>query len=128
MYIKFTNKWFLLCINFTIIMIIFFIFAPKYTLEHFINTLFYVFLICLVVILFLYIKKGGFFDGLAFSFRRYISMVSKSVDKIDSWKDKTPPSKNVNKTFYSMLSFQLLYQFLLLILLLIIYYLTLALH
>src|SRR5690625_129051 len=124
MYLKFTNKWFLLLINFIIITVLFFIFAPAYTLEHFINTLFYVFLICLVVILFLYIKKGGFFDGLAFSFRRYISRISKNVDDIDSWKDKTPPSKNVNKAFYSMPSFQLLCQFLLLILLLLVYYLN----
>lgn len=117
------NKWKILLINYTIITLLFLVFAPKYTLEQFINTLFYIFLICLIMRLFLYIKKGGFFDGLAFSFNRYKSMISKNVEKIDSWKEKPSPSENVNKSFYSMLAFLLFWQFALLVFLLLIYYL-----
>jgi len=119
---KLASKWMLLLLNYTTITILFLIFAPDYTLEHYINTVFYVFLVCSIFMLFLYIKKGGFFDGIAFSFSRFKSVISKDVSKIDSWKEKSPPSENVNKKFYSMLPFQLLWQFFLLVLLLLMYY------
>lgn len=121
---KLPNKWIFLLLNYGMITILFLIFTTEYTLEHFINIVFYVFLVCSIVMLFLYIKKGGFFDGLAFSFSRFKSVVSKDVSKIDSWKEKPPPSKKVNKKIYTILPFQLLWQFILLSVLLLIYYFT----
>src|SRR5699024_1493859 len=99
------------------------LFAPKYTLIHFINITFYIFSIFLIVFLFLHIKKGGLFDGLSFGMNRFRSMMSKNVDDIDSWKHKKKPSQKVNITFYSILGLQVLLQFILIILLLFIYYL-----
>jgi len=121
---KLPNKWIFLLLNYGMITILFLIFTTEYTLEHFINIVFYVFLVCSIVMLFLYIKKGGFFDGLAFSFSRFKSVVSKDISKIDSWKEKPPPSKKVNKKIYTILPFQLLWQFILLSVLLLIYYFT----
>src|SRR5699024_79453 len=122
--------------NIIIIVLSFLLFAPKYTLIHFINITFYIFSIflivflflyikifCLIVFLFLHIKKGGLFDGLSFGMNRFRSMMSKNVDDIDSWKHKKKPSQKVNITFYSILGLQVLLQFILIILLLFIYYL-----
>src|SRR5699024_1691195 len=117
-----TNKLIFLLLNYGMITLLFLIFTSEYTLEHFINIVFYVFLTCSIVMLFLYIKKGGFFDGLAFSFSRFKSVVSKDVSKIDSWKEKLPPSEKVNKKVYTLLPFQLLWQLILLSVLLLIYY------
>jgi len=119
---KLPSKWTYLLLNYGMITILFLIFTSEYTLEHFINIVFYVFLICSIVMLFLYIKKGGFFDGLAFSFSRFKSIISKDVSKIDSWKEKSPPSEKVNKKMYTILPFQLLWQLILLMFLLLIYY------
>src|SRR5699024_1613806 len=109
--------------NIIIIVLSFLLFAPKYTLIHFINITFYIFSIFLIVFLFLHIKKGGLFDGLSFVMNRFRSMMSKNVDDIDSWKHKKKPSQKVNITFYSILGLQVLLQFILIILLLFIYYL-----
>lgn len=111
-------------VNIVVISLSFFIFAPEYTLIQFINIVFYVFSICLVVFLFLHIKKGGIFDGLSFGMHRFRSMMSKDVDDIDSWKEKKSPSQKVNKTFYSTLKVQVLFQLILLAILLFIYYLN----
>lgn len=110
--------------NIIIIVLSFLLFAPEYTLIHFINITFYVFSIFLIVFLFIYIKKGGLFDGLSFGMNRFRSMMSKNVDDIDSWKDKKRPSQKVNRTFYSILRLQVLLQSILLALLLFIYYLN----
>src|SRR5699024_781083 len=109
--------------NIIIIVLSFLLFAPKYTLIHFINITFYIFSIFLIVFLFLHIKKCGLFDVLSFGMNLFRSMMSKNVDDIDSWKHKKKPSQKVNITFYSILGLQVLLQFILIILLLFIYYL-----
>ncbi|GAA0421282.1 hypothetical protein GCM10008934_09770 [Virgibacillus salarius] len=110
--------YFLLTICLTLV--IFLIFAPSYNLVNFINALFYVFLLLLVITLFIYTKKGGFFDGVTFGFRRFLSMMSN--DYMEEWKEKPAPSEKVNPSFYKIMQFQTITTFVLLGLLLIIYY------
>ncbi|WHX25901.1 DUF3899 domain-containing protein [Virgibacillus halodenitrificans] len=119
----FMNKWFYFLINILVVTLVFFLFTPKYDLENYINTWFYVFLLSLVAILFLFIKKGGFFDGLAFSFRRFGSIMSKKKkDYMGEWKEKPAPSETINTTFYRNLRFLVWMQIVILLLLMTLYY------
>src|SRR5699024_8958274 len=76
------------------------LFAPKYTLIHFINITFYIFSIFLIVFLFLHIKKGVLFDGLSFVMNRFRIMMSKNMVVIDSFKHKKKTSQYVNIIFF----------------------------
>src|SRR5699024_2746438 len=61
--------------NIIIIVLSFLLFAPKYTLIHFINITFYIFSIFLIVFLFLHFKKDCLFYVLFFVFPPKFSLI-----------------------------------------------------
>ncbi|KGX87810.1 DUF3899 domain-containing protein [Pontibacillus litoralis] len=101
---------------------IFLTFSPYQQLVHYINVLFYVFLLLLIVCLFTYTKKNGFFDGVTFGFRRFYHIM-KQDDLLDEWKEKRLPSEKVNISLYKVMQFQTIATGLLLVLLMCLYYL-----
>ena len=116
------NKWYILLTNIIVTFIFFFIFASKYNLLHYINTVFYLSFFYTVIFIFMYIAKGGFFDGVTFSFRRFNHVMFKKDDYLEEWKDKPLPSEKINSSFYTSLRFQVMMLLLYLALLLIIFY------
>jgi hypothetical protein len=118
----FKNKWIFLLINIVITLFLFLILAPDHNLLHFINTLFYIFLVYLLFVLIMYTAKGGFFDGVTYGFRRFNSVMFKRDDYLEEWRDKPLPSETVNMNFYQRLKFQFISILLLLLVLLILYY------
>lgn len=116
------RKWYLLLFNIVVTLVLFFIFSSAYNLLHYINVVFYLAFFYVVIFIFMYIAKGGFFDGITFSFRRYNHVMFKKNDYLEEWKEKPLPSEKMNKRFYSALKFQLIMLFFYLMLLLIIFY------
>lgn len=117
------NKWVLLLINILATIIFFLIFASDYNLLHYINSLFYLCFIYLLVVLLMYTIKGGFFDGVTFGFRRFNSVFIKRDDYLEEWRDKPLPSEKFNPSLYQVLKFQGFALFVLLLFLIAIYYL-----
>ncbi|MFP7298475.1 DUF3899 domain-containing protein [Neobacillus niacini] len=120
--IMFENKWKFLAINILLTLIFFLIFADDYNLLHFINALFYLCFTYLIVVLFMYTRRGGFFDGVTFGFRRFKSIMFNRNSYLDEYLDKPLPSENFNASIYQRLKFQTIALFLLLILLLLLFY------
>ncbi|MFJ7933310.1 DUF3899 domain-containing protein [Sporosarcina sp. NPDC096371] len=116
------NKWFILILNFCLSLMLFFIFASQYNLVHFINILFYVSSVYLIVFLILFIANGRFFDGVTFSFRRFRRSMSKQKDHLHEVEVQRLPSEMINKSFYRFTLFQGISLLIILIILLIIYY------
>ncbi|WP_400244360.1 DUF3899 domain-containing protein [Niallia sp. JL1B1071] len=116
------KKWSVLLINIFITGILFFIFSSEYSFVHYINTVFYLSFFYIVVFLFLYIAKGGFFDGVTFSFRRFHHVILKNDDYLEEWKEKPLPSQKFNKRLYAALKFQALLLLIYLLILLFIHY------
>lgn len=116
------NKWIFLLINILVSMIIFLFTAPAYNLKYFINSLFYVALVYLILLLFLFIIKGRFFDGITWSFRRFRSVMSTNRDLLAELGDYPMPSDRINISFYRSITFQTLSLLIILILLLVVYY------
>ncbi|AYV68570.1 MULTISPECIES: DUF3899 domain-containing protein [Niallia] len=116
------KKWFIFLINLFLTFILFFISSSEYSLVHYINSVFYLTFLYIVIFLFMYIAKGGFFDGVTFSFRRFHHVILKRNDYLEEWKEKPLPSQKFNKRFYSVLKFQVISLFVYLLILLIIYY------
>jgi len=116
------NKWSLFLINIFITGILFFIFSSEYTFVSYINTVFYLTFSYIVIFLFQYIAKGGFFDGVTFSFRRFHHVIVKNDDYLDEWKEKPLPSQKFNKRFYATIKFQVLLLLIYLFILLFIHY------
>lgn len=122
--IFFKNKWLLLFINLLLSFIIFFIFAPQYTLIYFINYSFYIAAIYFLLFIFLFIMNGRFFDGLIFGARRFMQSRSKGKqrDLLQEMKEKKLPSEFVSKAYYRLIAFQGLTLMGMQLLLLTIYY------
>lgn len=100
------KNFYILMINLILSFAVFFMNGTENTWTDYINVLFYFTFGYLIVALFLYTKKGGFYDGVTFSFRRFISMMSKNTDYMEEWKERPLPSKKVNESFYSVVRFQ----------------------
>lgn len=100
------KNFYILMINLILSFAVFFMNGTENTWTDYINVLFYITFGYLIVALFLYTKKGGFYDGVTFSFRRFISMMSKNTDYMEEWKERPLPSKKVNESFYSVARFQ----------------------
>ena len=116
------NKWFIFLINWIISIVIFLINTTNYTLLDYINSLFYLTLFYLLVYLFMYTMKGGFFDGVTFGFRRFNHVILKQTDHLEEWRDKPLPSEQLNSTFYTIIKFQVVALMALLVLLLALFY------
>ncbi|WP_312094048.1 DUF3899 domain-containing protein [Niallia sp.] len=116
------KKWSLFLLNIFITVILFLIFSSEYSFVHYINAVFYLSFIYIIIFLFLYIAKGGFFDGVTFSFRRFHHVMLKNDDYLEEWKEKPLPSQKFNKGFYSALKFQTLALFIYLLILLLVLY------
>ncbi|KAB7670722.1 DUF3899 domain-containing protein [Bacillus sp. B1-b2] len=116
------KKWGLLFVNIVLTFILFFIFSSEYNLLHYINAVFYLSFFYLVLFVFMYIAKGGFFDGVTFSFRRFNHTMFKKDDYLEEWKEKPLPSEMMNKTFYASLRFQVIVLVLFLLVLLVTFY------
>lgn len=117
------KKWSVFLINIFLTLILFVIFSSEYSFVHYINSVFYLSFFYIVIFLFLYIAKGGFFDGVTFSFRRFHHVMLKNDDYMEEWKEKPLPSQKFNKKVYSVLKFQALVLFIYLFILLLVYYL-----
>lgn len=120
---KAKNKFLVLLINILISIILFFISAPAYNLRYFIDSIFYVTLTYFILLLFLFIIKGRFFDGITWSFRRFRSIMSKNRDYLVELGDTPMPSDRINIAFYRFIVFQTFSLLLILCLLLGVYYL-----
>jgi hypothetical protein len=116
------NKWIIFLINLLITTVFFLIYAPSYAILYYINSLFYLSLVYLIVFLFMYTTKGGFFDGITFGFRRFNHVILKQNDYLEEWREKPLPSEKLNVHFYQILKFQALALIVLLSLLLVLYY------
>ncbi|ASN03968.1 DUF3899 domain-containing protein [Virgibacillus necropolis] len=119
-YIK--NKWIFLLINIFVGTILFLTSAPVYNLRHFIDSLFYVTLAYFILMLFLFIIKGRFFDGISWSFRRFRSVMSKKRDYLVELGDTPMPSDRISIPFYRFIAFQTFALLVTLTLLLVVYY------
>ena len=116
------NQLMIFLVNMIVTTIFFLIYSSSYTILHYINSLFYLSLIYLIVFLFIYTTKGGFFDGITFGFRRFNHVILKQSDYLEEWRERPFPSEKINKNFYQTLKFQALALFVLLSLLLVLYY------
>ncbi|MBM4761645.1 DUF3899 domain-containing protein [Bacillus sp. B15-48] len=117
------NKWTFLLINIVGVTVLFLLFASEYTLLHYINSLFYISFIYVMLFLVMYTTKGGFFDGVTFGFRRFHHVVIKREDYLEEWREKPLPSEKVATHLYPLIKFQSFSLFFCLLGLLIIYYL-----
>jgi hypothetical protein len=111
-----------LCINLGIILIFFTLLGSDHNFIEFINTLFYISFFYFLLFLSLFTSKGGFFDGLVYSFRRFNHVMFHSKDYLEEWKEKPLPSENINLRFYQLLKVQTGLLIGLLIILLVIFY------
>ncbi|MCM3588187.1 DUF3899 domain-containing protein [Mesobacillus maritimus] len=119
----FYNKWLFLLLNLLLSFVFFLILADEYTFVHYINTLFYFAFLYLLYFLLQYTKKGGFFDGVTFGFRRFHHTFIKRDDYLEEWKEKPLPSQKVGSKRYEVVRFQSLGLIGLLCILLFVYYL-----
>jgi Domain of unknown function (DUF3899) len=115
----------LFLLNILLTFIFFFIFADEYSLLHYINMLFYICFLYVVIFLIQYTMKGGFFDGITFGFRRFHHNLFNKDDYLEEWRDKPLPSEKVQPSVYHMMVFQSISLILVLILLLGLYYFVL---
>ncbi len=98
-------------------------FIGHFSLLEFINILFYLFMVYLAVFLFLFIRKGKFFDGLVYGFRRFNwIMFKKKRGTEEDLLEKPLPSEKWFPKVYHQAKRQSLFLFLLLIILLFIFY------
>lgn len=116
------NKWIFLLVNIVISIVLFFISSPVYTLIYFINSLFYIALLYIILFLFLFIIKGRFFDGISWSFRRFGLIMSKKRDYLAELEDTPELSSRISNSFYRFIAFQTFFLIVLLIVLLGVYY------
>ncbi|WP_084710634.1 DUF3899 domain-containing protein [Ornithinibacillus californiensis] len=118
-----TNKryWILLFCNIILTLFLFFTTSEQYNLVNYVNSLFYLTLGYLTLTLFLYTVKGGFYDGVTFSFRRFRSVMFRR-DYLDEWKELPLPSEKTNERFYHLIRFQAIALVLIFLFILLIYY------
>ncbi|KHE68146.1 DUF3899 domain-containing protein [Halobacillus sp. BBL2006] len=99
------NKWMMLLFNVMVVTLLFAVLAPVYDLFHYINQLFYIAYFYLFVGLLLWVIRGGFFDAITYSFRRFSNKMAKQKDYLDDWKEKPLPSQTVEKSWLSFFLF-----------------------
>ncbi|MFZ0369746.1 MAG: DUF3899 domain-containing protein [Halobacillus sp.] len=99
------NKWMGLAGNLLLVSLLFAILAPVYDLFHFINQLFYIAYFYLFVGILLWVIRGGFFDAITYSMRRFYNRVSKQQDYLDDWKQKPLPSQTIESTWLKFFLF-----------------------
>ncbi|MCA0969592.1 DUF3899 domain-containing protein [Halobacillus litoralis] len=99
------NKWTILLINVLIVTLLFTVIAPVYDLFHYINSLFYIAYFYLFVGVLLWVVRGGFFDAITYSFRRFTNRVSKQKDYMDDWKTKPLPSQTIESRWMRFFMF-----------------------
>ncbi|WP_430790003.1 DUF3899 domain-containing protein [Virgibacillus flavescens] len=100
------NKWVFLLINIFTSTIIFLVSASTYNFKHFINSIFYLTMVYVILMLFLFIIKGRFFDGISWSFRRFRSIMFKEGDYLLELGDSPKPSDRISISFYRFILFQ----------------------
>lgn len=103
---KMKKHFIVFVLNLTCIFILFFIFGSEHSFLQFINSVFYISFLYLIVFLFLFTSKGGFFDGLVYGFRRFNHTMFHSKDFLEEWKERPLPSEKVNLSFYQVLKVQ----------------------
>lgn len=118
----FKNKWKFFLLNLFITLLIFFIFSSTFNFLNYINAVFYLSFVYLIIVLFMYTAKGGFFDGVTFGFRRFNTLMFKKNDYLEEWRDKPLPSEKFNASLYQRLKFQTILLLALLIISLFLYY------
>lgn len=91
--------------NLLLVSLLFAIMAPVYDLFHFINQLFYIAYFYLFVGILLWVIRGGFFDAITYSMRRFYNRVSKQQDYLDDWKQKPLPSQTIESTWLKFFLF-----------------------
>ncbi|SFD65602.1 protein of unknown function [Lentibacillus persicus] len=111
-------------INIVLILLIVYLLDAALSVVQLLNITFYFFLVYMVLALFLYTLKGGFYDGVAFGFRRFLSMVSKDGDPLEAWEEKPTPSTQVSRRLFQVVLFQWLALAILLGLLFAVYYIA----
>ncbi|ASF38793.1 hypothetical protein CEH05_06560 [Halobacillus halophilus] len=99
------NKWMGVAGNLLLVSLLFAIMAPVYDLFHFINQLFYIAYFYLFVGILLWVIRGGFFDAITYSMRRFYNRVSKQQDYLDDWKQKPLPSQTIESTWLKFFLF-----------------------
>ncbi|SFF74157.1 protein of unknown function [Halobacillus alkaliphilus] len=99
------NKWMGVAGNILLVSLLFAILAPVYDLFHFINQLFYIAYFYLFVGILLWVIRGGFFDAITYSMRRFYNRVSKQQDYLDDWKQKPLPSQTIESTWLKFFLF-----------------------
>jgi len=107
-------------INIVVISLLFLL-MKDLTFVNYINSIFYIAFLYIIVFLFLVTLKGGFYDGITYSFRRFNAVMFKK-DYLEEWKEKPLPSETFNENFYEIIKSQAIYLFLLLGLFLCLYY------
>ncbi len=83
------NKWTVFLLNIILTILFFLLFSANYNLLNFINALFYLSSLYLIIVLLMYTIKGGFFDGVTFGFRRFNSIMFKPNDYLRRVAGKT---------------------------------------
>ncbi|ALX49784.1 DUF3899 domain-containing protein [Lentibacillus amyloliquefaciens] len=109
-------------INCGTILLIVYLLESALTLRQLLDITFYFVLVYMVFALFLYTVKGGFYDGVTFGFRRFLSIMSKGGDPLEEWRDKPPISTQISTNLYRVVRFQWLSLTVLLTILFILYY------
>jgi hypothetical protein len=115
------NKWILLCFNVLLTTIFVVANAPEFNLLHFINTLFYITFLYVMLSLFLMTVRGKFWDPIIISFRKVFQTFSRERDYIEELEYKAP-SEKVSRSFINSLLFQGVALVIILSILLFIYY------
>ncbi|HLR08498.1 MAG TPA: DUF3899 domain-containing protein [Bacillota bacterium] len=118
----FRNKWLVFVANMFIILVSFLLFSPTYTWVNYINTCFYIAFIYMMIWLVLVVIRGGFFNGIAFGFRRFRIIASKNPDFLEEMEEKPDLSERINKRFYQQIRFHAWILLAWLLLLLLVYY------
>lgn len=54
----------------------------------------------------MFVLKGGFLDGITYSFRRFGNRVSKNRDYLDDWENKRLPSDIIRPSIMKIFLFQ----------------------
>ncbi|PBB06119.1 DUF3899 domain-containing protein [Salimicrobium humidisoli] len=116
------KPFFVLLVNFVITALLFLFNSPEYTLKYYINSVFYVVFFYLFIALIMWVIRGRFFDGIAYSFRRFYNKTSKQRAYLEEWKGKPLPSETVNRSWLRMFFFQGVIMLMVMFVLLFFYY------
>ena len=99
-------RWILLGVNIALLTIGSIIFSGNLTIVSFVNSLFFVSFTYLIIWLFLLTVRGGFYEGITYSFRRFYYVRSRNKDYEVEWNKKASPSGSVGGPLYQYVRFQ----------------------